>query len=267
MTAQEFFNKYNGVGLDFDGYYGDQCVDEVQYYNRDVVGAPALTGNAIDIFTTYPKDFYDQVTNTPDGVPQVGDIVIWGTSIGQYGHIAIFVKGDPNQFTSFDQNWPLNSLCHFQPHNYSGVVGWLHPKNVATEQQTSSQTQSIPTPDNPPIAPDVPLVLSDAQTIQLGDPLGVWAVGAIRSEILDRRRDVAAQKTTIEDQQVEITKLQEQIEALQTINKVQVETVKDIANPSPNTGSSTTYQVAPAQPVSGLNIASLLSDIFHKLIG
>jgi hypothetical protein len=33
-------------------------------------------------------------------------------------------------FTSFDQNWPLNSLCHFQNHNYTGVLGWLHPKSI-----------------------------------------------------------------------------------------------------------------------------------------
>jgi hypothetical protein len=34
-----------------------------------------------------------------------------------------------SSFTSFDQNWPTGSCCHFQYHeNYDGVIGWLRPK-------------------------------------------------------------------------------------------------------------------------------------------
>lgn len=127
MTLQEFITAYNNKGWDFDGYYGDQCMDLFEFYNRDVIGAPAVAGNAIDVPNTYPKNFYSWIANTPAGIPAPGDIVIWGSVIGQYGHIAIFISGDANSFTSLDQNWPLNSLTHEQAHDYNGVLGWLHP--------------------------------------------------------------------------------------------------------------------------------------------
>lgn len=128
MTIQQFFDANLGKGLDFDHYYGDQCVDLAQYYNRDVVGGPVLTGNAADIWTSYPQQTYTRIANSPSGVPMLGDIVIWDGSLnGGPGHIAVFKEGDANHFTSFDQNWPLASLCHFQSHDYAKVLGWLHP--------------------------------------------------------------------------------------------------------------------------------------------
>jgi len=142
MTFQQFFDQYNGQGVDFDGFYGDQCVDLVQYYNRDVVGGPVLTGNAADIWTTYPPAYYSRVANTPTGVPQLGDIVIWDGSLnGGPGHIAVFEQGDANGFTSFDQNWPVGSLCHFQSHDYTKVLGWLHPTPPPTDTDLAACLQ------------------------------------------------------------------------------------------------------------------------------
>lgn len=130
MTVQEFLTKYNGKGIDYDGYYGFQCMDLANQYNKEVVGAPRLTGNAVDVWNTYPQTHYDRIANTPTGVPLKGDILIWSQGVGQYGHIAVFYQGDMLKFTSFDQNWPVGSICHFQPHNYNYLLGWLHPKTV-----------------------------------------------------------------------------------------------------------------------------------------
>jgi len=133
-TFDEFIIKWNIKGIDWDGFYGFQCMDLAHQYATEVIGhdfAPALA--AKDVWNQNPES-YDKIVNTLDGVPQKGDIVIWGTAIGAYGHIAIFVHGDNNSFVSFDQNWPLNSLCHFQNHNYNGVLGWLHPKNIVVTQ-------------------------------------------------------------------------------------------------------------------------------------
>lgn len=127
MTIQEFFDKWNNKGCDFDGYYGFQCMDIAHQYAVDVVGKdiPPVPGAKDEWDKTI--DGYEKIANSPTGIPQRGDIIIWGTGVGQYGHIAIFDHGDTNSFTSFDQNWPLNSLCHFQNHNYTGVLGWFHP--------------------------------------------------------------------------------------------------------------------------------------------
>jgi hypothetical protein len=111
-------------------------VDLAQKYNRDVVGATypeqRLTGNAVDIWTGengggFPAALYTKIANTPTNFPNEGDIVIWGTKIGQYGHIAVCQSADVNKFTSFDQNWPERSCSHSQPHDYTGVLGWLRP--------------------------------------------------------------------------------------------------------------------------------------------
>lgn len=127
MTYNEFKNKYIGKGIDFDGWYGYQCMDLAHQYAVDVVGfdfdpAPA----AKDVWKQNPMG-YEKIPNTPTGVPQQGDIIVWGDEVGPYGHIAVFDNGDVNKFQSLDQNWPVGSLTHIQDHNYKGVLGWFRP--------------------------------------------------------------------------------------------------------------------------------------------
>lgn len=128
MTFDEFKLKYNGKGIDFDGYYGFQCMDLAHQYAVEVVGKDFAPAPAAKDVWNQNIDGYDKIPNTPTGVPTKGDIMVWGTGIGAYGHIAIFDNGNVNSFQSFDQNWPINSLCHIQDHNYTGVLGWFHPK-------------------------------------------------------------------------------------------------------------------------------------------
>ena len=135
MKLQEFLNINNGKKLDFDGHYGAQCVDLFRCFNRDVLGIaqPRGVNGAKDFWNNYSNDpnLYDNFTriaNTPDFVPQFGDIAVWGN--GTYGHIAICTgKGDVKTFESFDQNYPTGSACHYQTHNYSGFLGVFRPKN------------------------------------------------------------------------------------------------------------------------------------------
>lgn len=132
MTLNEFINKYNGKKLDFDGAYGAQCKDLFSAYNKEVIGNPNyIVGDAYKLFDAAPASVYDKIKNTPTGVPQPGDIIIWDQGIGKYGHVAVFVEGDARTFRSFDQNFPLNSACHIQNHDYKAVIGWLRKKAVA----------------------------------------------------------------------------------------------------------------------------------------
>ncbi len=125
-----FFAKYDGVCVDFDGAYGDQCMDLAEFYNRDVVGAPQIGGDAVDAWIYYPDAYYLQIPNGAKNVPQKGDVIVWDSDLGDgSGHIAVCVEANENGFTSFDQNWPLDSCCHYQYHDsYDGVLGWLRPK-------------------------------------------------------------------------------------------------------------------------------------------
>jgi hypothetical protein len=125
-----FLADHDGVCVDFDGVYGDQCMDLAEYYNRDVVGAPQIGGDAADAWYYYSDAFYFQIPNGPDNIPHFGDLIVWDTDVGDgAGHIAICVEADETGFTSFDQNWPSDSCCHYQYHDsYDAVLGWLRPK-------------------------------------------------------------------------------------------------------------------------------------------
>lgn len=139
MTIQEFFQAYEGLWIEStsigDSGSRDQCVDLWRVYNLRVIGGPNVTGNAVDYWTNFPIDFYDKIPNDSiDDVPRLGDVIIWGTKYGPYGHIAVCTDiADTKGFTSFDQNDPAKSPCHFQPHTYSGVLGWLRPKKLPVD--------------------------------------------------------------------------------------------------------------------------------------
>ena len=143
MTYDEFFAKWLGKGCDVDGAYGRQCKDVFSAFNRDVVGAPYLVGNAGEIWYKAPTKYYEKIINTITAVPQKGDIMIWLPYWGNsFGHISICYSANIMWFTSLDQNWPKQGyydskgnfigtgVCHFQNHNYlwPKVVGWLRKK-------------------------------------------------------------------------------------------------------------------------------------------
>jgi len=152
MTLNEFVQANDGKFLDFDGVYGNQCVDLVKYWEQNI-GAPITHGNAIDYKENWQLGGYVWVDNTPTGVPRAGDIVVW--SIKPNGHVAIFLSGDTNSFDSFDQNWPVGSPCHFQHHSYTNVSGWLHPM-VLDPSLDLAPAEPTPTPVPEPTPPPLP---------------------------------------------------------------------------------------------------------------
>lgn len=147
MSIQDFFNTYDKKGINFDGSFGNQCVDLYRQYVKDVLGLPQSppVKGASWIRTTYDKSLYDWFDNTITAVPQLGDILIWDQRAGGgFGHVAIYKSGNVFAFTSFDQNYPSQGyydkfgnfigtgVCHFQGHNYfGGLVGWLRAKKNA----------------------------------------------------------------------------------------------------------------------------------------
>ncbi len=134
ITFDAFITKYLGKGMDWDGRYGNQCVDVFKAYNSEVVGGPSVLGNAKDYFTKYPTGFYTKVANTPTGVPPRGAVIIWG--MGIYGHIGICTEATQSKFTTFEQNWTHagtitdgTGVTELRSHYYTNVLGWLIPKS------------------------------------------------------------------------------------------------------------------------------------------
>lgn len=145
ISFQQFRDKYNGKGVDWDGYFGDQCMDLMHYYIVEVLG---LSGNILAAPTAYQAYVngdpnFEKIANDfndPNQVPSNGDIMFWQPNVagvtGSAGHVSIFVDGQVgvNSFNSFDQNFPTGSLCHIQNHTYKGVAGWLRFKKQDTIQ-------------------------------------------------------------------------------------------------------------------------------------
>ena len=148
MTFEQFILKYNGMYVEVAGTVNAlyQCTDLGNAYLRDVLNLPIIEWtNAID-YPSKAGNKYDWILNTPEGIPQKGDLVIF--NIGQYGHISIFLLGDTNQIITFDQNFPLGSKCALRTHDYSKVVGWLHPiKTPSSPLQPILSDQTV-IPDN-----------------------------------------------------------------------------------------------------------------------
>ena len=137
---KEFLTQYNNKYVDFDGYYGAQCFDLIQYWSKYIGGHRFGGGYAKEIYNQ-PGSFYVQVPNTPTAVPKAGDIIVWSGDFNpQYingvlvkpGHTGIASgKGDVNTFECFEQNDPTGSNSHLKTYNYNHVIGWLSPKVVS----------------------------------------------------------------------------------------------------------------------------------------
>lgn len=133
----EFIQNNDGKYVEAGGSANakNQCIDLANQYFVDVLGLPKILGtNAKDVPSKSPLPF---IKNTPDGVPERGDVVIWSTP--PYGHIAIFLDGGSTTFRSFDQNYPSGTPCHIQTHNYNNVLGWLKAerKEEVTDEQAA----------------------------------------------------------------------------------------------------------------------------------
>lgn len=136
MNLEEFVKVYDHMGIDFDGAYGYQCMDLFHYYEIDVLGIDqSKLVRAATAYKAYLKgaDHFDRFQYKPGMIPKPGDIMFWNTSVGPYGHVAVFIDGSSKDFVSFDQNWPPGSKCKKVKHTYKGVAGWLRYNQLTKE--------------------------------------------------------------------------------------------------------------------------------------
>ena len=142
MSINEFFAKYNGKFVDYDGAFGTQCVDLMRQYCKDVLGVAGYvaipqTGNAKDIFRNFPlggNQYFSKVFNTPTNMPKKGDVLFFKTSLwfpflfGWAGHVGIVESADLYNLVLFNQNYPTGRYCEFRKFKYKDCQGWLIPK-------------------------------------------------------------------------------------------------------------------------------------------
>ena len=142
MTLNEFKDKWLGKPADWDGQYGNQCVDLYRFYVNEVLHFPQSpgVGGASEIWDSADPKYYDFITNNPadtDQYPKPGDIVIWNRKTGGgFGHVAMALEGTNG--TKLDlletDGTTGTGLVQEKLRPYTNVIGWLHPKeNMGNE--------------------------------------------------------------------------------------------------------------------------------------
>lgn len=169
-TYKEFIQAHKGKAMDYDGVAGCQCIDLCKYYLDEVFDlTPGAWGDAhcwYDNFYSIPtlKNNFTRIANTPDFVPQKGDIMVWSGALssGGWGHVAICSgEGDTNWFNSWDNNWTGNHDATAKiRHTYDYVLGVLRPNNQEpitgkSEDTKDNTTPSVPNSNSPVMVIDV----------------------------------------------------------------------------------------------------------------
>lgn len=109
MTLDEFVKEYEGKKIDYDGYYGAQCVDLVRLYIRLVWSLPQPK-NIISAYEAYTRwlrcgDGFNEIGWRSLSKIARGDIVIFPPTISNpHGHIAIVLDVAEDEVLCFEQN-------------------------------------------------------------------------------------------------------------------------------------------------------------------
>lgn len=170
-TYKQFIQAHKGKAMDYDGVAGCQCIDLCKYYLDEVFGlTPGAWGDAHCWYENYNsiptlKNNFKRIANTPDFIPQKGDIMVWGQQLSGWGHVAICSgEGDTTWFNSWDNNWTGNHDATTKiKHNYNGVLGVLRPynqepitgKKTSDEEKTPAAVPSETNNSNPKLIVDI----------------------------------------------------------------------------------------------------------------
>ena len=145
MTFEKWWEKYKSKGVDYDGMYGEQCVDLANSYAEECLGIKrCFYGGGIvyayQIFgskkDSIAKNFL-KFRNAKDNFPKKGDVIIWGKERNGYaGHVAIVKSATKHTITVYEQNFDgkgkLRSpkkadggIREYKYLGYKNVTGWL----------------------------------------------------------------------------------------------------------------------------------------------
>jgi hypothetical protein len=137
---------------------------------------------AYEVYTkprSITKEYFDLLKNTPDFIPQAGDLAVWKG--GTAGHIGICTgEGDVNFFKVFEQNNPLGSNAQVHNRSYVNIIGFLRPKQKA-----------LPVPE--------PVIENDTIIPQIIDDNGnAMEVQAIASTLKDTKKALKSANANLE---------------------------------------------------------------------
>lgn len=121
--ALAWVNAQVGKSLDYDGYYGAQCVDLIKYYYDYLGCASYARGNGCDYATNALPSGWARYK---DAQPQPGDILVYtGNSSNPYGHVAIYEADRVTYHQNLNYNqWVVCSNYYYKnlTNPYWGVI-------------------------------------------------------------------------------------------------------------------------------------------------
>ncbi len=128
-------------GLDYDGMYGNQCVDLIKYYYQYLGYANYANGNACAYaYNNLPPGWTRVYSNF-----QPGDIAVWKVnhscrtcSTSSLGHVGIITSADSVGFNAVNQNFNNQAYCTENWFNCSALQCAIRPDFT-----------SAPAPSNP----------------------------------------------------------------------------------------------------------------------
>lgn len=150
-----------GKGLDYDGCYGNQCVDLIKYYYAYFGVANYAMGNAnVYAWNTLPPGWTRVYGNY-----QPGDVAVWKAghscstcSTSSLGHVGIITSADSVGFNAVNQNFNSQSYC---------TQNWFR---VSALECAIRPAYSAPVTPSQPVAPHRPNVyFADFYTHEVSD--------------------------------------------------------------------------------------------------
>lgn len=123
-----------GKSLDYDGYYGAQCVDLIAYYYK-YLGTVTPGGNGCDYATNKLPNGWSRIAYNKNNV-QPGDIIVWKTTtykkngstvVNKYGHVAIALSNNNGNITFAEQGQSWGGVVRSKTGIYNSPSSIVRP--------------------------------------------------------------------------------------------------------------------------------------------
>lgn len=131
----QFINEKIKTKVDYDGYYGAQCVDLYRQYCKDMYGITTLEmlgdGGARDIYLKYDqfpneKKYFIQLDAKNHIYAKTGDIAIWdATPTNPFGHVAIVVDDQLSKILVLEQDGFKQDGAKLALRDKENLLGYL----------------------------------------------------------------------------------------------------------------------------------------------
>lgn len=147
MNLFEYKKEVIGELIDFDWYYGAQCVDLIRHYTQEVLETVIIPkGNAADLYHQNWWASWEKIDNDGNDInqtPNRGDIVFWDWGI--YWHTAVVLQAyewidqiDVLEQNTWDWNWyGGDDAVKESSQRYWWILGWY--RLINNEEETMKE--------------------------------------------------------------------------------------------------------------------------------